>query len=594
MFDELYSASKNGKNFTKIYDLIINRENILLAYRNIRKNKGSKTRGTNKNTIVNISAHKSDVIVNYVRKRLKNYQPHKVRRVLIPKEGGKERPLGIPTIEDRLIQQCIKQILEPICEAKFHKHSYGFRPNRGSKHAVSRSYTLMNINKLHYVVDIDIKGFFDNVNHGKLLKQMWSLGIRDKKVLSIVGKMLKTEIEGKGIPEKGTPQGGILSPLLSNIVLNELDWWLSSQWETFETKYDYTRYRMIGNKKRFDQSGKYSTLKKTKLKELFFVRYADDFKIFCRDPKTAFKMLEGTKKWLMDRLGLEISEEKSKVVNLRKNYSDFLGIRMKVVPKGKKHVVKSRMTTKAMKKAERNIIERAIKIKKATNQVNIANYNSVILGIQNYYDMATHITKDLSILEYRTRRRRYNLVDKYAKLKGEFSRTFKEIYGSYLHRKIYFAKGINLFPISAMKHKRARNFTQEKNNYTAEGRMLIHKELTGISMEIVNYIMKNPIETASVEYNDNRVTRYIAQKGKCYVTKEELEVGNMELHHMKPRNKGGKDEYENLRFVTRDVHKLIHAINEETIKKYLEIVKPKQNEIVKINILRKKVGNLVI
>lgn len=296
----------------------------------------------------------------------------------------------------------------------------------------------------------------------------------------------------------------------------------------------------------------------------------------------------------MDRLGLEISEEKSKVVNLRKNYSDFLGIRMKVVPKGKKHVVKSRMTTKAMKKAERNIIERAIKIKKATNQVNIANYNSVILGIQNYYDMATHITKDLSILEYRTRRRRYNLVDKYAKLKGEFSRTFKVIYGSYLHRKIYFAKGINLFPISAMKHKRARNFTQEKNNYTAEGRMLIHKELTGISMEIVNYIMKNPIETASVEYNDNRVTRYIAQKGKCYVTKEELEVGKMELHHMKPRNKGGKDEYENLRFVTRDVHKLIHAVNEETIKKYLEIVKPKQNEIVRINILRKKVGNLVI
>ena len=86
------------------------------------------------------------------------------------------------------------------------------------------------------MVDIDIKGFFDNVNHGKLLKQMWSMGIQDKKVLSIISKLLKAEIVGVGTPNKGTPQGGILSPLLSNIVLNELDWWISNQWETFETQ----------------------------------------------------------------------------------------------------------------------------------------------------------------------------------------------------------------------------------------------------------------------------------------------------------------------------------------------------------------------
>jgi RNA-directed DNA polymerase len=96
--------------------------------------------------------------------------------------------------------------------------------------------SLINKNKLHYVVDIDIKGFFDNVNHGKLLKQVWTLGIQDKRVISILSKMLKAEIKDIGIPDKGTPQGGILSPLLSNIVLNELDWWISSQWETFKTK----------------------------------------------------------------------------------------------------------------------------------------------------------------------------------------------------------------------------------------------------------------------------------------------------------------------------------------------------------------------
>lgn len=138
-------------------------------------------------------------------------------------------------MDDRIFQQCILQVLEPICEAYFHKHSYGFRPNRAAAHAISRSNHLMKANGLHYVVDIDIKGFFDNVNHAKLLKQMWAMGIQDKNLLSIVGKILKSEIEGVGKPSKGTPQGGIISPLLSNIVLNELDWWLSGQWETIPT-----------------------------------------------------------------------------------------------------------------------------------------------------------------------------------------------------------------------------------------------------------------------------------------------------------------------------------------------------------------------
>jgi RNA-directed DNA polymerase len=101
--------------------------------------------------------------------------------------------------------------------------------------------TLANIGKLHHVVDVDIKGFFDNVDHSKLLKQLWSIGIQDKNLLCIISKLLKAEIEGVGIPTKGTPQGGILSPLLSNIVLNELDWWISSQWELFRTKHQYTQ-----------------------------------------------------------------------------------------------------------------------------------------------------------------------------------------------------------------------------------------------------------------------------------------------------------------------------------------------------------------
>ena len=128
------------------------------------------------------------------------------------------------------------------------------------------------------MVDIDIKGFFDNVNHGKLLKQMWTLGIRDKKLLSIISAMLKAEVAGIGFPEKGTPQGGIISPLLSNIVLNELDWWVASQWEEFPTRRKYSvNYHSNGSA---NYGHKYEALRNgTRLKEVTCVRYADEFKV---------------------------------------------------------------------------------------------------------------------------------------------------------------------------------------------------------------------------------------------------------------------------------------------------------------------------
>lgn len=590
IFDELYDSSCKNKIFKNLINIIKSEENILLAYRNIKKNRGSKTSGTNNNTIQDIGEKDTNRIVEYIRGRLNNYTPHQVRRVEIPKENGKTRPLGIPTIEDRLIQQCIKQVLEPICEAKFHPHSYGFRPNRSTHHAIAKTYFRIQKNNLHFVVDIDLKSFFDNVNHGKLLKQMWNIGIRDKQLICIISKMLKAEIRGIGKPTKGTPQGGILSPLLSNIVLNELDWWISSQWETFETRHKYAQ----GSKGEFDQTAKFHNLRRaSNLKEIFLVRYADDFKIFCRDYETANKIFIATKKWLKERLGLDINEDKSKITNVRKEYTQFLGFKIKATKKRNKWVVKSHMSDKAMKNSIQTIRDSVKEIVRNPNNTKAYKYNSTILGLHNYYIVATHVRKDFNRIGFVFHRYLYNKLKSLASTKGHKTKTFLQLYGDY-KGKTYSIENITLFPISHIQTIPPMHFKREICNYTKNGRLIIHDKLIKCDMKILRYMMNNPIINHSNEYNDNRLSLYVGQGGTCRITKEILLIGSMEAHHVIPREMGGKDNYENLIFITSDVHKLIHSTTEDTIKKYIDIIKPNEKMLKSINKYRKKAGNCII
>ena len=185
VFDDLYARSKAQAVFTDLMPLILSEENIRLAYRNIKRNTGSRTAGVDHRTMKHIEKLSSEEVVSKIRHKLAWYKPKPVRRVEIPKPNGKTRPLGIPAIWDRLVQQCILQILEPICEAKFHDRSNGFRPNRSTEHAIAQSMRMVQIQHLYFVVDVDIKGFFDNVNHAKLMRQMWTLGIQDKRLLEM-------------------------------------------------------------------------------------------------------------------------------------------------------------------------------------------------------------------------------------------------------------------------------------------------------------------------------------------------------------------------------------------------------------------------
>lgn len=594
-FDKLYADSVSGRQFRNLVELIQRPENIMLAYRNLRKNSGSKTAGVDKKTISDLNKWSDKKLVNHVQRKLDWYVPNAVRRVEIPKDNGKKRPLGIPTIMDRLIQQCILQVLEPICEAKFFKRSNGFRPTHSAENAIAQAERMIQNIGCYYVIDIDIHGFFDNVNHGKLLKQMWALGIRDKKLLSIISAMLKAEVAGIGFPEKGTPQGGIISPLLSNIVLNELDWWVASQWEEMPTKRNYV-HRIYTNGTP-DKSNTIRALRSyTKLKECYLVRYADDFKIFCKKHSDAVKLFEATKQWLWERLGLEISPEKSKIVNVKRHFSEFLGFKLKVREKGKKpdgskrYVIEAHVRDKALKKIRARSKEIIGQIRRTYDPKMeyrlIQKYNSYLIGVHNYYCIATHVNLDIHEIAFDVKKSLYNRLKHRLQRTGSISnRYIQEKYGR--SREVRYLNGHAVVPIAYVQHRVPMDRKNRVNPYTPECRTEIHKNLAGLNLAVMNHLMNTPAGQQSVEYNDNRIALYVAQKGKCAVSGIALDANQVDCHHKKPLSLGGDDSYQNLIIVSDAVHILIHSSSERTIKKYLNDLQLNSKQLAKLNNLRK-------
>ena len=260
----------------ELLEKVLSKDNLNMAYKQVYKNKGAS--GVDGVTIEElfsyIREHQEEILWNI---RNRKYRPQPVRRVYIPKENGKMRKLGIPCVIDRVIQQAIVQVLTPIYEEQFSNNSYGFRPNRSCEMAVIKVLECFN-DGYDWIVDIDLQSFFDEVNQDKLIGIIRRT-IKDGNLVSLIRKFLQSGVMEKGViqeTKKGTPQGGNLSPLLSNIMLNELD-------------------------KELEKRG------------LNFVRYADDCLIMVKSEKAAKRVMESITTFITKKLGLIVNVEKSKV-----------------------------------------------------------------------------------------------------------------------------------------------------------------------------------------------------------------------------------------------------------------------------------------
>ena len=599
-YDDLYAKSKNGELFPKLMDIVLSRENILLAYRNIKANSGSNTPGTDQLTIENIGCLSTEEIVDRVRRIVngkRGYCPKPVRRKDIPKPNGSTRPLGIPCIWDRLIQQCIKQVMEPICEAKFSNNSYGFRPGRSVEHAIGRAYQLMQLSHLHYVIEFDIKGFFDNVCHTKLIRQIWAMGIHDKHLIYVVKQILKAPIRmpdgSKEYPQKGTPQGGIISPLLANIVLNELDHWIESQWQEHPV---VRKYAILINKNGGENKGAgYHAMKKTGLKEMFIVRYADDFRIFCRTKNAADRTKTAVTQWLMKRLRLEVSEEKTRIINVKRRYSEFLGFKIKVHPKAGKQVVTSHICDKRLQAEREKLIGQVKQIVRPrhgkTELDEIRIYNSMVMGIQEYYKIATAVNLDCrtlnrAVMTVLTSRLKTQTGNRLVKTGRKLTKVEKERYGKSAMIRYVAGSDEPIYPIGYIQHKHAKGYPLGKCYYSPTGRHTVHENLR-INVPLMLKLMRQPSFGYNAEYMDNRISLFSAQWGKCAVTGQDFRtMEEIHCHHKTPKEAGGGDEYGNLVLVLEPVHRLVHAKEATVIARYSRLLNLDPKQLGILNKLR--------
>lgn len=601
--DFLYEKSKQGIAFTGLVEAMVNEVTIVTAIHNIKSNKGSKTAGVDQMKMDRYLQMPREELIALIRDNFSNYRPKPARRVYIPKKNGKQRPLGIPTVLDRIIQECVRIVIEPICEAKFYPHSYGFRPYRAQKHAIRDIINVINAatcspDQPVWAVEGDIRGCFDNIDHRILLKKIWRIGIHDKRVIKMIQQMLKAGYIESGLmngTEVGTMQGGILSPLLSNVYLNDFDWFVGRMYMEPHRKCKHK----CNDTRRMKWSG---------VTPKYNYRFADDWVILTSTEQEAYRLKRMLTKYFKAKMKLELSQEKTFVTDLRTKGIHFLGFVVRAERKRKTPdpktwtenlVGKPLPDMERLKEKIRKIADEVREIKKMTKRsvqaAQIQRVNSMIVGVAQYLQPSI-CSHAFHAIDRRINNTALAVWKKsFPKHYNEFQIPLKELCNLPHRHEGYKSKtfavpiegkwfGITMAFITHSKYE-SRPYDQRMTPYTEEGRR-IYRSYRSKSRPLpcdrpsVNTARDIQLSVYAktvfnFEYFMNREYAYNRDKGKCKCCKKPLILDDRKFcYHIKrelPLEKVNK--VQNLIWLCNDCYRMVNNgpippdIDEKVLKK---------------------------
>ena len=536
----LKALNQKGHRFDDLYHLICRRDWIEQALNAVLDNTGSRTAGVDGITRKSLAKEKDRLqFITQLQADLKasTYQPQPVERRYIPKASGGRRPLGIPTLRDRVVQMLIKMLFEPIWESDFYDFSNGFRPERRTMDCIGRMYRYINHrNKYFWVIEGDIKGCFDHINHAILMREV-KRRVADTRVLNLVSQFLKAGVMEERLfqrTEEGTPQGGVVSPLLANIYLHRFDEWWWKQYGSLPLQEK--------RKRREGKQGNSSLL-----------RYADDFIFLWNGDKAGAEQLrEEVRQFLAQELHLELSLEKTHVTHVSDGF-DFLGFHIKYYTDNQSR------PTLCTKPSLKNIERLKHKVLLMTSSKRVGDnpehkfvaLNRLLHGWIGYYRHVStkHVANELDWwIEHRVIRW---LIHKHKSGIRYVLRLYETREQNAQHNRNNLAvkdgQGnlIYLYRMSDMPIRIYRYNRPHSNPYLGEKGTI----LAEIETPIADEMWSGASELA--DWRDRRIEALERDEYRCQQCGSQE---NLDVHHRKARKDGGDDSLENLQTLCERCH----------------------------------------
>lgn len=551
-----------------LHPMVYDNRNVALAVRQLSQSPGKMALGPDGTNYKTLESYSVDELAGIVRERLFRKQMDYVRRTYIPKVNGKMRPLGICSIWDKLVEKCIQLVVEPYCETKFVESSFGFREQVSTHNALAKVKN--QCQTMPYVLSVDMKDYFGTIDPDITYRELWHIGVKDQIILNYIYRFIKKgyfEDSCKVEDPKGSPQGSILGPLISNVYLHRFDVWLRDQGDCWHDK-TVAKFHNHVHKRR--------NLEVTNLKIGIHVRYADDILVLCKDHEDARRFRYSVTKYLTNNMKLVINEDKTKIYDLTKEKMKYLGYDFYAFRQNTKNVKKKGklMVANTLPKVKEDIIteecRRLLKdIRKNPTFETFHNWNAYVEGIHNYYCGMTHFCVSFRKIGWRIQKLFYHTMEKRAKFTTEQSCKDKFLHGKYSSwgKKGYYCFngypviGINWANWDSSLIAAVKGTARRKNPYDY-GKA---KHKPGVSMEMITYLVNTSRYIKNSRLAMFRISKYSSVKGISYLSGEFVPVDEYHCHHIIPKCKNGTDDFENLCVLSETEHRILHSATPEQL-----------------------------